>query len=279
MSEESALFEASLPSPVVAPDDVPVERRLDGFAELAKDATQLAGRLRTNLNSLAEGARLGTVANAQVQIARAATSVAELTSLVERLAEAEQVLGLRGVDARPSAYEEELESALLKRGVKVVKGPDPYWLVHPAWFKIERTSKGVVNVVLNGEGLDSLRPSVVADKIAEAVSEKFDPKPFTELLLSVRQLLRRAGAVGSTLALEDIYDVLAMEPGKRMARRKEFSRAAFYYAVHRLAEEFETKPDAIMDFPNANRSDAIFFDSRGNSRKYLTVNFTDGGAR
>lgn len=278
MSEE-ALFDASVRDQSQRVDAVPVERRMDSVAELAKESSQLAGKLRTNLNSLAENARLGGVANAQAQVTRAAASLAELTSLIDRLAQAEQAMGLRGVEARPSEYAGELQSALIARGIRVVRGPDPYWLAYPAWFKIERTSKGVVDVVLNGDRVDSLRPSVVADKVAEVVTEKFDAKRFTELLLNVRQLLRRAGAVGSTLALEDVYDVLAMEPGGRVARRKEFSRASFYYSVHRLAEELDTKPDAIMYFPSANRSDAIFFDSRGNSRKYLTVNFVDGEVR
>ncbi|MFC7673269.1 hypothetical protein ACFQWH_09325 [Mycolicibacterium sp. GCM10028919] len=260
-------------------DEVPLERRLDGFADLAKESTQLAGKLRTNLNSVATGAKLGVVANAHAQLTRAKSNVTELATLIDRLELAEQTLGLRGAEARPSHLADELDQELAKRGVEVVRGPAPYRLAYPAWFKVERTPKGVVDVVLNGERLDSLRPSAAADEIAEAVSEKFKAEQFTELLLNVRQLLRRAGAPGSALALNDIYEILVMEPGRGAPRRKEFSRGAFYYSVHRLAEDLDTKPDAIVDFPNADRSEAIFFDRRGNSRKYLTVNFTDGLAR
>ena len=111
------------------------------------------------------------------------------------------------------------------------------------------------------------------------MTEKFDAKQFADLLLSVRQLLRRAGASGKTVLLEDVYDVLALEPGRRVTRRKEFSKGGFYYSVHRLAEEFDQLPQAIMDFPSANKSEYIFFGSRGQDRKYLTVDFTDGGQR
>lgn len=277
MSEESVLFDASGDGPRSRADGEPVEARLDGFAQLAKESTQLAGKLRTNLNSLAESARVGGVASAQSQIKRIAAGVADLKAQIDRLAEDERSLGLRGGGAHVSDLADEIQSALIKKGVNVAEGHKPYWLAYPAWFKVERTAKGVVEVVLNGDRLDTVRPSVVADIVAEAVTEKFDAKQFADLLLSVRQLLRRAGASGKTILLDDIYDVLALEPGRRVARRKEFSKGSFYYSVHRLAEEFDQLPQAIIDFPAANRSEYIFFSSRGEDRKYLTVDFTDGG--
>lgn len=278
MSEESVLFDTSGNGSRSPADGVPVEGRLDRFAELAKESTQLAGKLRTNLSALTESARSGGVGSAESQITRLAASVSALKTLVDRLAEDERSLGLRGGGARVSDLAGEIQSALIKKGVNVGEGPKPYWLAYPAWFKVERTAKGVVEVVLNGERLDTVRPSVVADRVAEAVSEKFDAKQFADLLLSVRQLFRRAGASGGTLLLEDVYEVLALEPGRRAPRRKEFSKGSFYYSVHRWAEEFDHLPDAILDFPSANRSEHIFFNSRGEDRKYLTVNFADGGS-
>jgi hypothetical protein len=277
VSEESVLFDTSRNGSRSRADGQPVEGRLDGFAQRAKESTQLAGKLRTTLNSLAEGARLGGVANAESQITRLAACVDDLKARIDRLAEDERSLGLRGGGARVSDLTDEIRSALTKKGVNVAEGPKPYWLAYPAWFKVEQTAKGVVEVVLNGDRLDTVRPSVVADRVAEAVTEKFDAKQFADLLLSVRQLFRRAGASGKAILLEDMYDVLALEPGRRVARRKEFSKGRFYYSVHRLAEEFDQLPQVIMDFPAANRSEYIFFNSRGEDRKYLTVDFSDGG--
>jgi hypothetical protein len=277
VSEESGLFDTSGNGSPSHANGVSVEGRLDGFAELAKESTQLASKLRTNLNSLTESARSGGVAGAHSQITRLATGVADLKALTDRLADDERSLGLRGAGARASDLADEIQSALIKKGVNVAEGPKPYWLAYPAWFKVERTAKGFVEVVLNGDRLNTVRPSVVADRVVEALSEKFDAKQFADLLLSVRQLFRRAGASGRTLLLEDVYDVLALEPGRRVARRKEFSKGSFYYSVHRLAEEFDQLPAATMDFPTTNRSEYIFFNGRGEDRKYLTVDFTDGG--
>ncbi|MGO9733516.1 hypothetical protein [Mycobacterium sp.] len=276
MSEEAALFDASLGGSAKRVDGLPVECRLERFADLAKESTQLAGKIRTNLSCLADSARLGGVANAHSQVDRLTTGVAELKALVDRLAIDEQSLGLRGVEARLPDYADELHSALVERGVTVVKGPDPYWLAYPAWFKVERSAKGNVEVVLNGDRLDTLRPSLVADRVAEAIEEKFDAKQFTGLLVSVRQLFRRAGAAAATLPLEDVYEVLALEPGGRVSRRKDFSKATFYYSVHRLAEELDQMPDANLTFPAANRSNYMFFNRRGEGRRYLTVNFAGG---
>jgi hypothetical protein len=277
VSEDTGLFDTSGYGPRESGDDQPVEARLDGFAQLAKESTQLVGKLRTNLNSLAEGARLGSVANAQAQITRLAATADDLKNSIDRLAKGEESLGLRSGHARASDLADEIRSALTMRGVEVVKGPKPYLLAYPAWFKVQSNAKNVVEVVLNGDRLDTVRPSAVADRIAETVTEKFDAKQFADLLLSVRQLFRKAGASGKTVLLEDIYDVLALEPGRRVARRKEFSKGGFYYSVHRLAEEFDRQPPAIMDFPSSDRSEYIFFGSRGHDRRYRTVDFADGG--
>lgn len=270
MTEDSGLFEAPISNPLSA-DKRSFEQRLDGFAEVAKEATQIAGKLRLGLNKLAENARLGSIASARAQVSKLSDSMAELSSHVDRLAE--QSLGFGGRGWPVSDYMRELEPELVKRGIKVTKGPEPYWLAYPSWFKIEHDAKGSLGVTLNGERLDSIRPTTVAAKIAEAVGEKFQAKQFTELLTRVRDLLRRAGASGATVSLEDVYEVLAIEPGRRMTRSKEFSKEAFYYSVHRLAEEIEGAARPALSFPPANRPDVIFFRRDGESRKYLTVEF------
>jgi len=238
---------------------------------VAKEATQIAGKLRLGLNKLAENARLGSIASAHAQVSKLSDSMAELSSQFDRLGD--QSSGFGGRNWAVLDYMRELEPELVKRGVRVTKGPEPYWLAYPAWFKLEHDAKGSLGITLNGEQLDSIRPTTVAARIAEVVSEKFQAKQFTELLMRVRDLLRRAGASGATLSLEDVCEVLAIEPSRRTARSKEFSKEAFYYSIHRLAEESEGSSRPAMRFPSANRSDAIFFRKDGESRKYLTVEF------
>lgn len=275
MTEDSGLFDAPIDRPLSA-DKRSFEQRLDGFAEVAKEATQIAGKLRLGLNKLAENARLGSIASAHTQVSKLSDSMAELSSLVDRLAE--QSLGFGGRGWAISDYMRELEPELVKRGIKVTKGPEPYWLAYPSWFKIEHDAKGSLGVTLNGERLDSIRPTTVAAKIAEVAGEKFQAKQFTELLMRVRDLLRRAGASGATLMLEDIYGVLAIEPGTRAARSRGFSRESFYYSVHRLADAVEGTAKPVMRFPRADRSDILFFTKDGESRRYLTVDFAGAGA-
>ena len=272
MTEHSGLFDApSEPPSATKADTSSLEQRLDGFADAAKAATQLAGKLRLSLNRLAENARLGSVAVAEGQVGRLSESVAELSALLAGVTEQARELAPRTMSV--SDYMGELEPELVRRGVKATKGPEPYWLAYPAWFKIERDVKGSLEIILNGERLDSIRPTAVATAIAAAVSEKFQAKQFTELLISIRDLFRRAGASGATLRLDDVFEVLATGPGRRSARGGEFSKAAFYYSVHRLAEEMDRTPRPAFSFPPANRTDAIFFTKDGDSRKYLTVDF------
>jgi hypothetical protein len=273
--EESDLFGTPPSEPADTADGSTIEERLDGFAAAAKEATQLAGKLRLSLTRLADNAQTGGVATVEGQVAKLVESVKELSGRVDRLAD--QSRSLRVVSATASDYMGELRTELTKRGVTAVKGPEPYWLAHPAWFKLEEDGKGSVGIVLNGERLDSIRPTVVASKIADAVNEKFQVKHFADLLISVRDLLRRAGANNDTLRLDDIYEVLAMEPGRRGSRGREFSRESFYYSVHRVAEEMERTPRPTMSFPAANRSDMIFFTRDGESRKYLTIDFAMRG--
>lgn len=276
---ESGLFavsaepsSASLPGPTV-------EQRLNNLADLAKETTQLAGKVRTALDSITKGALTGNVGNAQAQIQKVSEAIADLSAKAEALREAENSLGLRGEHASITAYERELESELTKKGIAVSKGPHPYWLVYPAWFKVERNKKGSVEVILNGDKVDSLRPSEVAASVAEVVNERFQPKKFADLLVAVRQLLRRAGAANSTLALDDVYEVLALDGGLGAARKKDFTKADFYYSVHRLAEELERSSSPTLVFPGANRSESMFFTKDGECRKYLTVEFLGSGAR
>ena len=251
-----------------------IEKRLDELAEAAKEATGLAGKLRLGLNRITENARSGSVAGAGNQLVKLSESLAALAATVDGLVE--RVDGLRTDDAGVVAYIEELRAALFEKNVEVAKGPEPYWLAYPAWFMVERDSKGVIAVTLNGERLETTRPTAVAAAIAEVVVQKFQWKPFAELLTSVRQLLRRAGAEGNALRLDDIYEVFAMEPGRKSTRSKELSKAAFYFSVHRLSEELARNPGPALRFPPSDRSEFIFFTKDGESRRYLTVEF--GGA-
>jgi hypothetical protein len=70
-----------------------------------------------------------------------------------------------------------------------------------------------------------------------------------------------------------------LDGGVRTARKKGFTKADFYYSVHRLAEDLERSPNSSMEFPGANRSEFIFFTEEGESRKYLTVEFVGPGPR
>lgn len=276
---ESGLFAESAVSSAEDLRGSSVEQRLNDLADLAKESTQLAAKVRTALDSITKGALAGKVGNAQVQIQKVAEAIAELSAKGEGLMDAESSLGLRGEHASITAYERELESQLTSKGIAVTKGPHPYWLVYPAWFKVERNKKGSVEVILNGNKVDSLRPSEVAARVADVVNEKFQPKKFADLLVAVRQLLRRAGAANSTLALDDVYEVLALDGGLGAARKKDFTKADFYYSVHRLAEDLEQSSSPALVFPGANRSDSMFFTKHGEGRKYLTVEFLGSGAR
>jgi hypothetical protein len=277
LSDESGLFNAPAEGLAKTTGDrsgipgVSVEKRLDDFAEAAKEATQLAGKLRLGLNRLSENARSGNVGTARGQLGKLSESLAALTANVEGLAE--HVEGLRTGTPGVAAFVEELRAALIEKNIEVTKGPEPYWLAYPAWFTVEQDSKGLIAVTLNGERLDSARPTAVAAAIAAVVNEKFQWKPFAELLISVRQLLRRAGAAGASLRLDDVYEVFAMEPGRKSARSKELSRAAFYFAVHRLSEELARNPGPALRFPPSDRSEFIFFTKDRESRRYLTVEF------
>ncbi|MDO3634454.1 hypothetical protein [Mycolicibacterium arseniciresistens] len=276
--DETGLFDAPSGGTPSATGGKTVEQRMDEFAELAKAASQSAMKIRTGLNTLAGNAQSGSVSAASAQLARTKEAVSTLAASVEQLILVEESVSLRGSHGEESKFAGELQAALEKKGVAVTKGPEPYWLAYPAWFKIERTSKGSLEVILNGDKLDTTRPSAVADAVAEAVKEKFDAKQFSKLLIAVRDLLRRAGGANRSLNLDDVYDVLALQPGQRAARRKDFTKAAFYYSVHRLAEELEQTMNAPLRFPPANRPDMVFFSKEAESRKYLVVEFPTAGS-
>jgi hypothetical protein len=251
------------------------EQRIDEFAAAAKDATSVAVKVRTALNSLTENARAGSVSAAAAQLARLSETLAGLSNAVDQLAG--QSSGLRGQHANTADFARELQAALATKGVDVMKGPQPYWLTYPAWYKIEQNSKGAIEVILNGDKVDAIRPSTVAATIAELVDEKFNAKQFVDLLRSVRDLLRRTGAPGRSLRLEDVYEVLALEPGKRAIRRKDFTKGAFYYSVHRLAEEMGRASGPELNFPPSDKSDQVFFTEDGESVRYVTVEFNSVG--
>lgn len=272
---DSGLFDEPVGHPLTASDGKSIEVRLDGLADAAKQATQLAGKLRLGLNQVAENAQTGNVANVQGRIERLADSVTELSSLIIGISK--QTACLQASAVSMSDYIRDVQSELAKRRVTVMKGPEPYWLAYPAWFKIEASSKGALEVILNGERIESIRPSVVAETIAGAVNAKFNAKQFKELLLNVRDLIRRAGAPAAALSLDDIYEVLTMGSGSRSTRSEGFSKPDFYYSVHRLAESADSVPGAPLGFPPADYNAAIFFTKEGEGRKYMTVQF--GGAR
>lgn len=250
---------------------IPFEQRLDRLAASSKQATQLAGKIRVGLNQIAVKAQTGMVKGIQDRLDGLSENMAELSALITSISEHTALL-------QPQAptipdYVHELQAALSTHGVEVTKGPDPYWLVYPAWFQVERNAKGNLEVILNGRRIDSIRPAVVASEIANAVNEKFNAEQFKGLLISVRDLIRRAGATGTTLALDDVYAVLTMGGGRRTPRSGDLSRADFYYSVHRLAEAAESTPGPALSFPAANYNATIFFTKDGDSRKYLTVGF------
>ena len=269
--EPSGLFGTPSVDPAAGSGGTSVEQRLDGLLEAAKQAGQLAGKLRTALSRVEENAKTGGII-AMGRIDRVSESVAELSSLVSQVAS--QAADLQSGGPSAFDYMSELGPELVKRGVKVTKGPEPYWLVYPAWFQIGHDSKGALEVTLNGDRLEFIRPSAVAAKIAEVVNEKFNAEQFRETLVSVRDVIRRAGAHGATLGLDDVYEVLNMGSGRRSARSGDLSKAAFYYSVHRLAEGIGQKSGLSLRFPPANYKAEIFFTKEGESRKYLTVDFS-----
>lgn len=268
---DSGLFDEPGGGQLTTSGGTPIEPRLDSLADAAKQATQLAGKIRLGLTKVAEGAQTGDVANVQGQLGRLAESVNELSALINGISQYSSGFQFGAVQMKE--YFEEVQSELSKRGVTVTKGAEPYWLVYPAWFKIESGSKGSLEVVLNGERIDSIRPTVVASTIADAVNGKFNAKQFKDLLFSVRDVIRRAGAPANSLALDDVYEVLNMGSGRRSARTAGFSKAAFYYAVHRLAESADSTPGPPLSFPSADYDAPIFFSRDGEGRKYMTVQF------
>lgn len=271
--ENAGLFETPSGRPPAYADGMPLEQQFDALADAAREAGQAVAKLRLALNQIGENAKEGSIASARSRIERLPSLEQELSALCRGIVERSS--GLLSPDMSPSDYMKELEPQLAKRGVKVSQGSDPhYWLAYPCWFRVERDKKGSLEVVLNGEPLDSVRPSAVASKIEEAVNQRFNVKQFKETLVSVRDLMRRAGANGAVMALDDVFEVLTMGQGRRSPRGGELSKAAFYYSVHRLAEASDADPSLGLSFPPANRTDAIFFTKDGESRKYITVEFT-----
>jgi hypothetical protein len=276
LGDDSGLFEPAGVEPSAAESAGGVGRSLDAFSEAAKSATALATKLRTTLNALAENTKQGKVSSVKSQLGRASETVDELATALSTLAAEESALGTSGSRVRPAAYIDELVAALSQRGITARRGPEPYWLVYPAWFQVRRTDKDVLEVLLNGTKIDTVHPEYVADRIAACVGEKFDPKKFADGLQQTRTLLRRVGAHASSIALDDLYDVYQ---GKKASAAKEFTRADFHYSVHRLAEALEQQHAAALSFPPSNKSDILFFTQHGEGRKYLMVDFDGSSAQ
>lgn len=253
-----------------------MEQRLDELAKLAKEATQLAVKIRTGLNSLAENALSGRIGNAAGQLDRTSDSITELADCVEQLRALEKAAS--AVDTRDAGEKiaREVIKLLEARGITVDRGPEPYWLAYPCWFTVERGPKGQPVVVLNGDKLDSVRPSVVADAVAAAVNDKkFNVKQFATMLTKVRLVLRRAGVSSNSIGLDDIFEILSEDGSGKGPQRGSLTKGEFYYSVHRLAEEMDRVAEPSLRFPPANRTDTVFFSKEGESRKYLSVEFSD----
>lgn len=253
-----------------------MEKRLDDLAGIAKDATQVATKIRTGLNSLAENALSGRIGTAAGQLGRVSDSINALSEIIERLKVVEGAAS--GGEIRDGEdLAREIVDLLTTRGIAVSKGPEPYWLAYPSWFTIAHSSKGRLEVVLNGDRLDSVRPSVVADAVVASVNEKFSAKQFTAVLTKIRQLLRRAGASSSSIGLDDIYEILSEDGSGKGHQRGGITKGEFYHSVHRLAEEMDRVAEPSFRFPPANRTDMVFFTEEGESRKYLLVEYLDRG--
>lgn len=252
-----------------------MEQRLDELAGIAKEATQLATKIRAGLNALAENALSGRTGTASGQLNRVSESIKELTEFVERLKVVESTAS--AIDSRDAGDKlaREVVELLNARGVTVTRGPEPYWLAYPTWFTVGRSSKGQLEVVLNGDKLDSVRPSVVADAVAAAVNEKFNVKQFAAALTKIRLVLRRAGGASNSIALDDIYEILSEDGSGKGSQRGGLSKGAFLFSVHRLAEAMDQLSEPSLRFPPANRTDMVFFSKEGESRKYLSVDFLD----
>lgn len=249
---------------------------LEALGDAAKVATSLAVKLRTTLSALADNVKSGKVSSAPSLLQRASEYADELTFSVSALTAEFELLGTNGTRVEPAAYVDELNSALARRGLEVKQGPEPYWLVYPAWFQVRRNDKDVLEVIVNGSKLDTVHPEHVADQIQACVADKFDAKKFADGLHQTRILLRRMGAVASSMALDDLYEVYQ---GRRNGTSKEFAKSDFYYAVHRLAEALEQTPGASLSFPLSSRSEILFFTRHGEGRKYLMADFSGGSDR
>src|SRR4051812_17257032 len=94
--EDSGLFDAPSDEQDAVRRGSTFEQRIDSFAGAAKEATQLVTKMRINMSSLSQDAHVGEVGNAQAHIERISATIAELSTKVEVLAEAERTLGLRG---------------------------------------------------------------------------------------------------------------------------------------------------------------------------------------
>jgi hypothetical protein len=253
-------------------EQVSLGHQLDKFAESSKSCMALATKARSALNTLTEDARLGKTSSTRNQVGRASRLVNELAIALAELADEEQTLRVSGSRSGIANYVSEVCAALASRGVEAVRGPEPYWLVYPASFKIEPSSNGGVEVVLNGRRLDTVRPTLVADEIKASVDDKFDAKKFREALEKIRLLLRRLGATTRSALLDDVYELYKANGG----RRAEFTKSDFYYAVHRLAETVEDRSDAQIYFPPSDRSENfLFFTRHGDGRRYLTIEFRE----
>ncbi|WP_395307515.1 hypothetical protein V4U86_19120 [Mycobacterium sp. AMU20-3851] len=274
--QDSELFDATAAHSADS-DRSSLEQRLDELAVLAKEATQLATKVRTGLNSLAENALSGRTGTASGQLKRVSDSIRELTDRVERLSAVERKASAVDIRDAGDKLAREVIELLDARGITVTRGPEPYWLAYPSWFTVAQGSKGQLEVVLNGDKLDSVRPSVVADAVAGAVNEKFNVKQFAAVLTKIRQVLRRAGVTTSSIGLDDIYEILSEDGSGKGPQRGGLTKGEFYYSVHRLAEEMDRASAPSLRFPPANRTDMVFFSKESESRKYLSVEFLDRG--
>jgi len=279
VANEDGLFDKAVTEspPDLHLQGLTVEARIDKLLELAKSSAQVAAKIRADLDAVVEHAKEGRIAPIGNLMGRVSQGSEQLSQSLTALAGERRCLTV-GDDRAIRAYCNELVSALETRGVVVTEGTYPYWLVYPAWFKVEQDAKGEIAVYLNGDLVETIRPSRVAELIAQKVNEDFRAKDFAGLIRRIRDIMRHTGSSVDTMMLDDIFQLITLQPPRRGSRKGDLTNADFYYMVHRLAEQKDLESSIGMSFPPADRPGLQFFSNDGQPRKYLAVIF-DGAVQ
>lgn len=276
MVSEEGLFDEGITAISLTPQELTVESRIEHLLGMAKSSAQIAAKVRADLDSVADNAKEGRLAAIENLVERVSQGVQQILESLPTL-DSERRSLISTDDKVIRAYRSELVSALKQRGLTPAEGPYPYWLVYPAWFKVEQNSQGAIAVVLNGDVVDTVRPSRVADLIAQRVKDDFRAKDFAGLIRRVRDIIRHAGSPVGSMMLDDVFELMILQHGRKGVRKGDLTRADFYYMVHRLAELEVGESAQGMSFPPADRPGLQFFTRDGQPRKYLAVVFGEGG--